>query len=299
MAPSNVDLVRRGYGAITRGHLHVRPMEDADLDAAAAISAAAFGFDLSGNAARELWQARVAYTLDSDPGGCFVAERAGRVIGAAQAMRRERLWCLSLFAVAPHAQGTGAGRALIERALSYEHGTDAGLIVSSNDSRALRLYARAGFSLRPAFDAEGPVDRRALPRADPRVREAASADLEALAAISRDVRGAPHTAEVRFAMSRGARLLALEQRGFAVVQPGYGVWLLAARDEGTATALLWSALGLSGVAERAAVRWIVGGQDWAIKVVVEAGLRLTAAGALCVRGAPGPLHPFVPSGPFA
>lgn len=274
-------------------------MEARDLPAAAAVSAAAFGIDVSGHAAREFWHARVAYTLRSDPDGCFVAERAGQVIGTAQAMRRDRLWCLSMFAVEPAMQSAGAGHVLIQRALSYGAGSDAGLIVSSNDSRALRLYALAGFSLEPAFDAEGQLDRRALPGPDPRVREGDSADLEGLAAISREIRGAPHTAEVEFALTRGALLLRLEQRGFAVVQPGYGVWLLVAREERTATALLWSALELAGAADRTAVRWITGGQDWAIRVLVRAGLRLSTAGALCVRGAPGPLHPFIPSGPFA
>ncbi len=274
-------------------------MQDADLPAASLVSAAAFGIDVSREQARELWQARVAYTLRSDPQGCFVAERDGRVVGAAQAMRRERLWCLSLFAVDPRMQGAGAGRALLDSVLRYGADGGPGLIVSSNDARALRLYAQAGFSLLPAFDAQGQVQRRALPRQDPKVRPGGEADLEALAAISREVRGAPHTAEVEFALSRGALLLASEQRGFAVVQPGYGVWLLVAREEQTARALLWSALALADGQGETAVRWIIGGQDWAIDVALEAGLRLTTAGALAVRGSPGTLHPFIPSGPFA
>ncbi|MBV8219054.1 MAG: hypothetical protein JO325_11365 [Solirubrobacterales bacterium] len=86
---------------------------------------------------------------------------------------------------------------------------DAGLIVSSNDPRALRLYARAGFALQPTLAAEGEVDRRALPSAHPGIRE--DDDLEAL----------------------------------------------------------------------------------------QARLQLTAYGALCVRGTPGTLYPFLPSAPFA
>jgi hypothetical protein len=75
--------------------------------------------------------------------------------------------------------------------------------------------------------------------------------------------------------------------------------VLVARDEQAAVALLWSALDLAGESDRAGVRWITGEQDWAVEVVVRAGLRLSAHGALCVSGRPGPLRPFVPSGAFA
>jgi GNAT superfamily N-acetyltransferase len=266
-------------------------LEIADLPAAAAVSAAAVGLDVSDDAAAQRWRERVAHPLRTDPDGCFVAERHGRIIGVSQALKRERLWCLSLLAVQPGVQATGAGRPLLDHALGYADGTDCGLIVSSNDPRALRLYALAGFSLLPTFQAEGSLDRRSLPRVDAGVRDGGEADLEALASISRDVRGAPHTTELEFALRGGARLVRFGDRGFAVAQPGDGVWLLVARDEPAAAALLWSA--------RPSVRWITGGQDWAVDVVLRAGLRLTAYGALGVRGEPGPLRPFVPSGPFA
>jgi len=263
------------------------------------VSAAAFGVDISEQAAAIRWQERVAHPLRTDPEGGFVAERDGRVIGVAQAMVRERLWCLSLLAVMPGVQSAGAGRALMASALDYRADADAGLIVSSNDPRALRLYALAGFSLRPAFTAEGTIDRRALPRPDADVQAAGLEDVEALAAISRDVRGAPHTDELAFALGFGAQLLRVGDRGFAVTMPGQGLWLLVARDERAARTLLWRALALARDANRPPVRWITGGQDWAIDVTVRAGLQLSAYGALCVRGEPGPLWPFVPSGPFA
>jgi hypothetical protein len=220
------------------------------------------------------------------------------VIGVAQAICRERLWCLSLLSVQPGVQSGGAGRALLERALGHDAGTDCGLIVSSNDPRALRLYALAGFSLLPTFQAEGAVDRRALPRRDPRIRNC-DADLERLASISREVRGASHTRELEYVVRRGARVMRLEDRGYVVAQPGRGVWLLAARDEEAAAALLWSGLELGADEKRPCIGWITGGQGWAIDVAVQARLRITAYGALAVRGHPGPLRPFIPSAPFA
>lgn len=278
--------------------VRVRAQEPADLPAAVAVSAAAFEVDVTDEPTRRRWYERMAYLPGTDPDGCFVAEDDGRVVGVAHAMRRGHLWSLSLLAVDPGVQSRGAGRALMQRALGYRRDCDAGLIVSSNDPRALRLYALSGFCLQPTFQAAGTLDRSALPASHPAVREGDAADLEALAPISRKVRGAPHTDVLAFALGRGARLLRLGDRGFAVAQPGQGVWLLAAHDEEAATALLWSALELGGDADRPSVRWITGGQDWAIEVVLRAGLRLSAYGALCVRGRPGPLRPFVPSAPF-
>jgi len=227
-----------------------------------------------------------------------VALDGDRIVGVAQAIQRERLWVLSTLAVDPRAQSAGAGRALLERALGYgapQHG----LIVSSNDARALRLYAQAGFTLLPTFHAQGPLRRDAAPPPPDGLRELGARELEPLAAISRELRGAPHTAELEFVLARGARLLALAERGFAVATPGQGVWALAARDGDAARALLWGALTLVGESDRPSVRWLTGAQDWAVEVAVAAGLRLASWGALCVRGEPGPLAPYIPSGPFA
>jgi len=276
----------------------VRALTAGDLPAVAAVGASAFGFEISTAAAAERWRGRIAHPFETDPHGGFVAERDGRVVGAAQVLIRERLWVLSLLVVDPHGQSAGAGRELLAAAL--RHGareTDARLIVSSNDPRALRLYARFGFTLLPSFEAQGTIDRRALPREAAGVRS--GGDLEALAAVSREIRGAPHTAELEFALGRGAMLLHLGDRGFAVAMAGHAVWLLVARDEDAARALLWAALETAGDSERPVIRWITGDQGWAVDVAVRAGLALRAYGALCVRGRPGPLAPFIPSAPFA
>jgi ribosomal protein S18 acetylase RimI-like enzyme len=279
--------------AVTR----VRPLVAADLEAAASVAAAAFSKDLRDAAAARRWRERIEYPWRTDPRGAFVAELDGRVIGVAEAIVRERLWCLSMLAVQPGIQSAGAGRALMDRAMAYGRAADPGLIVSSNDPRALKLYADAGFALHPTFEADGLVDRRRLPAQNGAVRDDEHADLEALAALTRDVRGAPYTAELGFALGQGGRLLRVGHRGFALVGAEGGLWVLVARDEEAASALLWNALAVAE--ESARVRWITGAQQWAIEVVARARLRLTAYGALCVRGAPGPLAPFLPSSPFA
>jgi predicted N-acetyltransferase YhbS len=279
--------------------LRVRAMQPDDVAEAASVGAASFELDISSPLAAARFEERLLHVLRTDPEGAFVGERDGRIVGVAQAMVRERLWCLSLLAVAPDEQSKGAGRALFADTLRYGTDADAGLIVGSNDHRALRLYARAGFSLQPTFEATGALDRRTLPSPDGGVREGDHSDLEELAAISRDIRGAPHTLELELALRHGGQLLRLGDRGFVVAQAPYGVWLLVARDDAAATSLLWSALARAGDSDRTSLRWITGNQGWAIAVAVEAGLRLSATGALCVRGTPGPLRAFVPSGPFA
>jgi GNAT superfamily N-acetyltransferase len=268
-----------------------------DLEAAAVVAAAAFSRDLGDEVIARRWRERIAYPWQTDPGGAFVAELGGRVIGVAEAIVRERLWCLSMLAVEPGIQSAGAGRALMERAARYGGAADPGLIVSSNDPRALRLYADCGFALYPTFEASGLVDRRGVPTLGGPVREQAGEDLEAFAGLTRDVRGAPYTDELRFLLTQGARLLRIADRGFAALDPEGMVLALVARDEDTASALLWNALALAEGPAR--VRWMTGTQQWAIDIVARAGMRLTAYGALCVRGSPGRLAPFLPNNSFA
>lgn len=265
----------------------------------AALSAEAFGFDISEPVAAERWRGRLLHGLQTDPQGGFVAELNGTLTGFAQALLREQLWCLSLLVVSPSQQNGGVGRRLLDCAISYGPADAPGLIPSSNDERALRLYADAGFTLLPTVQAGGTIDARTFLPPDPEIRECGSEELDDLAGISREIRGAPHTAEIRFALAAGARLLRLGDRGFAVAMPGFSVWLLVARDEGAASRLLWAALARVGESDRPWARWITEEQTWALDVLSRAGLEVVPYGALCVRGNPGPLRPFLPSGPFS
>jgi GNAT superfamily N-acetyltransferase len=274
-------------------------MEPDDVGRVVEISMAAFDVDNSEAEVHEWFRARVEHLMQLDIDGAFVAQRGAQILGAAQAMIRDELWCLSILVVEPSGQSSGAGRALLRRALDYGSTGRSGLIVSSNDPRAIRLYASAGFAVLPTLQATGPIDRAALPPADARVSEGSANDLEALEAISREVRGGTHTPELELVLAHGGRLLRFGDRGFVVAHARHGVWLLIARDDEAATALLWSALAHTDDGPGQAIRWLTGGQDWAVDVAVRARMRVTAYGALCVRDQPGPLRPFIPSGPFA
>lgn len=276
----------------------LRAMRADDVAGAAAISLAAFGVAAPEPRVVDVWTARVGHCLQNDPGGAIVAEENGRLVGAAEAIRRDGVWILSLLAVDPGAQSGGVGRGLLGAALDYAAADDAGLIISSSDPRAIGLYGLAGFALQPAFEAHGSIDLTAMPSGLPDVSDGADA-LAELGEISRAVRGATHALELPHALYRGARILRLDDRGFAVAHRGHGVWLLAARDEPAAVALLWHALAEVGESERAPVRWITAQQQWAIAVVLRAGLRLVPYGPVCVRGLGAPLHPYLPSPTFA
>jgi hypothetical protein len=113
------------------------------------------------------------------------------------------------------------------------------------------------------------------------------------------VRGAAHTPELEHWLGEGLPLLRFGDRGFAVVAPDLDcVRVLAARDEEAAQALLWTALAMRDGGGFVRIRWLTAGQDWAIDVALRAGLALRGHGALFVKGSPGPLRPYLPSGAY-
>lgn len=279
--------------------VRLRRFERTDLPRAVHLWAGAFGVSLPDRDSRENAQQRLAFSLDTDPAGSFIAEHTGELIGLAQALVRERLWVLSSLAVDARARGRGVGGALLERAFAYGASCDARLVVSSDDPSAMALYARTGLALRRTVQAEGEASPTLVGDAARAFRVGGPDDLTELEPISRAVRGAPHTREIGFALERGDARMLVGEGGFAVVRPGQGVWLLAAREEAEAEALLAAAITLAGRCERPFVRWVTEEQGWALAVLERVGLTISRYGGLFVGGEPGALSPFIPSGPFA
>lgn len=242
--------------------------------------------------------ARYQHFLDYDPEGAWVAVDGDRIAGVALALVREGVWVLSLFAVAEEYRDVGLGKALLDLALLYAEGCGGAMIASSTHPAAMRRYALSGFRLEPTLMASGTVRREVLP-AGLTAREGTEADLEFVARVDRFVRGAAHGPDLEFMLCTGSRLLVVEGRrgnGYAVVWEGSPA-LLAATATETAADLLWSCLAESDGA-KVEVHWITSAQNWAVPVVLEAGLSLSPAGPICVRGKLGPLTPYLPSGPF-
>lgn len=276
-------------------------MTEADVEAAFGASQAAF------EARNERWPPtteppdvrwrrgveRVSHLLATDPAGAWVADDGTGVRAVAMALVREGVWGLSLLAVAPSVQSNGVGRRLLERALATAEGTRGQIILSSLDPRALRSYARAGFALQPSVEGFGVVRRDAIP-GGLGVREGSGDDLDLAAAVDREVRGASHGPDHEKLLEAGFDLLVLPDRGYAFQRDGSPA-LLATRDEDAARALLWAVLAAAPSGHESGVMFVTQGQDWAVPVMLDAGLSLEPCGPTFVRGQLGPMTPYLPN----
>jgi GNAT superfamily N-acetyltransferase len=239
---------------------------------------------------------RYEHLRSTDPDGSWVAVRGGAVVGSSVALVRDGIWALSLLAVAPDMQGTGVGAALMQPALDYANGTQGALILSTLDSQAVRVYARAGFAVEPCLRAAGEPQRDRLPDA-PDVRVGDERDLSLCAAVSREVRGATHDPDLRWLLDTGSELLVVEGRGYAIWFEE-SLELLAARDEDAARQLLSAVLQRLPAGEPVRVEHLSTRQQWAIATCVDLGMGLQPTGPICWRGALGPLTPYLPTGAF-
>jgi GNAT superfamily N-acetyltransferase len=281
--------------------VRLRPMEADDLEAVTAVTKSAFD-DLARRFGEEPeppppaeWaDRRVLHFVETDPGGAWVAEQDGRVVGAALASLREGIWGLSLLVVDPAEQSAGIGRGLLDRTLAYADGARGGIILATLDARALRAYKQAGFEFHPALVAT------AVPRglaAPPTVRDGGAADVALSEAVDRVVRGSAHGRDIEAMLGLGLRMLVVEDRGYAMTSEKR-VFLLAARDEDAARDLLRGALAQAPEGQEFSIQGITSKQPWALDVVLEAGLRLDLWGAHFLRGDVGRFSPYLPSGAY-
>jgi GNAT superfamily N-acetyltransferase len=276
-------------------------MEADDLEAVTAVTKSAFD-DLARRFGEEPeppppaeWaDRRVLHFVETDPGGAWVAEHDGRVVGAALASLREGIWGLSLLVVDPAEQSAGVGRALLERTLAYADGARGGIIVATLDARALRAYRQAGFEFHPSAGATAVPRPLAMP---PTVREGGLEDVGLSEAVDRDVRGSAHGRDIEAMLGLGLGMLVVEDRGYAMVDETR-VFLLAARDEDAARDLLRGALARAPEGQEFSMQGITSKQSWVLDVVLEAGLKLELWGAQFLRGDVGRFSPYLPSGAY-
>lgn len=272
--------------------MRIRPLEPDDVPAAARVAMAALDpyIPAATPGRQALVRRRTAHFVDADPGGAWAAEEDGEVVGVALAILRGGIWGLSVAAVHPDRHARGAGGRLLRAALGHGGGGRGALIASSTDPRAMRLYARAGFDLRPCVGAGGVVDRSAIPAG---LRSRPTDDLEAAGAVGERVRGAAYAPADLAVLD--LPVLAVPGRGFAVHDDGSPT-LLCADDEAVAEDLLWSCFAAGPRGGTVGLDLITAGQDWAVQAVLAAGLALTPDGPLFTRGELGPLRPWLPSG---
>lgn len=239
---------------------------------------------------------RLRRLLATDPGGAWVAERGGEVVGGALALVREGLWGLSLLFADPSAQGEGVGRELLARAWAYGDGARGRLILSSVDPWAMRAYARLGLAMHPSVAAMGaPVGVVETGE----IRPGGVGDLPLTEAVDRAVRGAAHGEDLLAMVEGGNTLLVAPERGYAVLRGGQ-VRICAAFDEDGARVVLRGALAqLAAEGREAYVPWLTATQPWAVDVCLEARMELHAdEGCVFLGGDVGPFHPYLPSGAY-
>jgi GNAT superfamily N-acetyltransferase len=281
--------------------MRVRPMEPADAEAVYAVSLAAFAdleVRLGGDPEPPGPGAGAAHRVGrfqrTDPGGAWVADRGGEVVGGALGIVREGVWGLSLLVVRPDAQSSGVGRELVARAFEYGNGARGRIVLASRDPRALRAYARLGLEMHPAAAAVG---RARVPTPPSEVRPGSADDLPLTEAVDRHVRGSAHGEDILALIESGSRLLVLPERGYAMVR-GAELRLLAAFDTDSAATLLRACLAATDGAE-CSVDFITSAQQWAVAPCLEAGLELRAeGGAVFLSGDVGPFSPYLPNGSY-
>jgi GNAT superfamily N-acetyltransferase len=277
----------------------IRPMRDEDVVDADRVCLDVLytivpGEEEAARAARQ--HARIRHLLETDPGGCWVAEHDGRVEGVALALVREGVWGFSLFGLAATLQGRGIGRELFARSWAYGADASGHIILSSTNPPAMGIYARTGLAIRPCVAFAGIPDLGRAPGLDG-VEEAGDAGLPVADAIGRDLRGAGHGRDLPVAMAHGARLFVLEDRAFAVARRG-NIIMLGARDEQAAQQMLWALFVQAGPGATVNVDFLTAGQDWALPVCLDARLQLSPDGPMFAGGRLGPLAPYVPSGAY-
>lgn len=276
----------------------IRPMTAGDVTAAERLSAQAYyEVDLrshlpgrpdpaprSADRASD-WEARTRHLLGTDPGGCWVADRGGEVVGFATSLVRELMWVLASYAVAPGQQGTGIGRQLLDAALGHGRGCLRGMLNASPDPRAVRLYRSAGFDLHPQMVLRGQVGRADLPAGLRHVRDGGVEDFDLMDSVDRRVRGAAHGPD-HAVMARRFRLVVTDRpaaSGYAYVDERGGAVLLAATHRKAARALLWEGLAGSHPDVPVEVAHVTAANQWALDVALDARLEIHGRGFLAVR----------------
>jgi len=237
------------------------------------------------------WVNRTRHLVGTDPGGCWVAERNGELIGVVVSMVREKMWLLASYAVVPDAQGLGLGKALLAPALEHGRGCLRGMLNASSDPKALRRYHGAGFRLHPQMFFRGTPDRSQIPVVE-KVREGSEGDLDWMDSVDRRTRGAAHGVDHRVLMQQ-FRLVVSEtstSQGYAYLDDG--VALLAATDRRTASRLMWEAIASS---DDVLIGHITPENSWAVDIGLAARLELHQEGYQALRGMRPPT-PYLPHG---
>jgi GNAT superfamily N-acetyltransferase len=257
-----------------------------------------------------------AHTRSTDPDLFRVATRGDRIVAFGSAVRRDRLWFLSMLFVLPEEQGTGLGRALLGELLPEE--TDHEILATATDALqpiSNALYAGYGMVPRtPILDMTGrprrPEAFGSLPdglSAEPFDQVAAGPGgggaLEAaVEALDAEIVGLRHPQDHAFIRAQGRRGFLYRYADGEAVAYAYGapsgrLGPIATRDD----ALFGPILGhLTTVLEPAGdfAVWVPGQAGAAVVALLHAGFRLDGFPLLlCWSGDFADFRRYVPISP--
>jgi len=285
----------------------IRPMRPEDVPAAERLSDESF-LELDRRTFRrdwpdpepraaghaERWVRRTLHFLETDPGGCWVADDPTGMVGMATSFVRDTTWCLATYAVRPGLQSRGIGKQLLAAAMQHGRGCLRGMLSASSDPKAVRRYRLAGFSLHPQMFLKGLVDRSAIPVIE-KVREGSAADTDLMDSIDRQVRQAAHGPDHQLmqGMWRWVVSDTTTGSGYAYLDENGRLQLLAATNRRTASRLLWTAIADGG--DEQTVSHITAANEWAVDIGTAARLELHTEGYLALRGMKPPA-PYVHNG---
>ena len=270
----------------------IRAMTLDDVDEAERLSDEAFApmaepgmFTNRSPEQQAMWRARAEHLLGTDPAGCWVAERDGVMLGFATSYRRDLTWFLATYAVRPHLQGEGLGRALLDAALTHSGGCLRGMLSASRDPKAFRRYRQAGFTMHPQMFLVGRVDRSAIPALE-HVRDGSEADFDLMDSLDRQRRDAAHGPDHRV-LFRQNRLVVVDRpngSGYAYVGADGKPAVVCASDRRTASTLLWEAVASAPPDGELTIPHVTAANEWAVDVGLAARLAVHTAGYLALRG---------------
>jgi len=289
----------------------LRPMTEADVPAAVEAfdvgflaMRARYGLPVTGNSIQDERRRknRTHHFLSTDPGGSWVADDDGLIVGMSQSFVRENYWMLSQLGTVPGRQGRGLGRELLRLALSHGDPASPGTIQCSRDPKAMALYASFGFELHPVVAAWGPMRPGMVVRPDEVARYEGEGitevQFDVVKTIDRKVRKSARTVDLKAMLAEGgSRLLLHGDQAYAVARD-HRIVTLGARNEESAALVLRAMLAESPPGETIEVNWLTSAQQWAIRVLTQAGIELQPYGPVMVRGMEAPPSPYIPSGGY-
>lgn len=252
---------------------------------------------------RHLWESGFTYS----------AHEGERPVGYTRCIRRDGLWELTEFYTHPRVQGQGAGRALIEAALSHAEPGTQRLVVASPDQAATARYLQAGMSARtPVYQLESSQPLPPPDLGDLQVRQATLYDLSALDDLDFGALGYRRPEEHRYWLGAGRPCTLFTRAGRPVAyiyvgpRAGCGPGVALAEDDSATIALYAAAAGatrqdaaiLPGQSQRRVLA-VPGENRTALVALLQGGMRLGGYSNTLFSQRPLPgLSRYVSFGPY-